>query len=99
MALGIIITALIIVSGLLKIFLEKNGETIGQNFDEMKSWFSIPSVLNSSEASLDRAPIQFPENSNPDEDFDNENIRFFIDEEFISRNNSEHSLKQKELLS
>lgn len=97
MALVIIITSLVIVSGLLKIFSEKNRESLGQNFEEMKNWFSIPSVLNSSKATVIQTPNQIVMNDDFAENSKIENSFFSDDEKYINDYNPDHTLEQNKL--
>lgn len=93
MALGIIITSLVIVSGLLKIFFEWNKGTIEQNFEEMKNWFAIPSVLNTPSESLIQTPNQIMVSNKLEENFIEENSHF-LNDDCVDENNGDPSLHQ-----
>ncbi|NMB80406.1 MAG: hypothetical protein GYA14_01145 [Ignavibacteria bacterium] len=84
MALGIIITALIILSGLIKIFSERNREVLGQNFEEMKNWFAIPSVINPRKESLIQTPDSAIVRNKLDEEFNDINSQLLNDEEWAN---------------
>jgi len=51
MALAVVVTSLLIMSGLITFLLRKIKKESERNFEEIKSWILIPSVLNQSNSS------------------------------------------------
>mgnify|MGYP000005849189 CR=1 FL=1 len=51
MALAVVVTSLLIMSGLITFLLRKNKKESERNFEEIRSWILIPSVLSQSNSS------------------------------------------------
>lgn len=97
MVLTIILTSAVIVIGLLKTFLHNNQKSIEQNFEEMKNWFAIPSVLNAPEVTTVRAPDEVVADKIIEVSSDNENSTFYDDEEYVNDNNIDPFIEQNTL--
>lgn len=66
MALAVVVTSLLIMSGLITFLLRRIKKESEKNFEEIKSWILIPSVLNQSNSSTTQlqSKMSLEKNSN-----------------------------------